>query len=69
MNKIMDTRLVQRQSKYPTVCTYCSAKVNADDAYYVEEGVKEHIHSLIARKFCMNCYTRYGETILLKGKK
>ena len=69
MNKVMDSHLVQRQSKYPTVCTYCSSKICADDPYYVEEGVKEHIHSLIARKFCMTCYTRYGETILLKGKK
>ncbi|MEM0467378.1 MAG: hypothetical protein QXX20_07285 [Candidatus Thermoplasmatota archaeon] len=69
VKKVVESRLVQRQSKFPTVCTYCNSKINADEPYYLEEGVKEHIHSLIARKFCMNCYTRYGEIILLKGKQ
>ena len=65
----IETRLVKKQSKFPTVCTNCDSKIAPDEIYYLEEGVEEHIHSLIARKFCSNCYTKYGERILIKGTK
>lgn len=65
----IETRLVKKQSKFPTVCTNCDSKIIPDEIYYLEEGVEEHIHSLIARKFCSNCYTKYGERILIKGMK
>jgi len=65
----IETRLVKKQSKFPTVCTNCDSKIAPDEIYYLEEGVEEHIHSLIARKFCSNCYTKYGERILIKGMK
>ena len=63
------TRLIKKQSKFPAVCTYCDSKIVLDEIYYLEEGVEEHIHSLIARKFCSNCYAKYGERILIKGMK
>jgi hypothetical protein len=60
------TRLIRKQSKSPAVCTYCNSMISPDEIHYLEEGVKEHIHSLIARKFCSDCYAKYGERILLK---
>ena len=69
MEMEIETRLVKKQSKFPTVCTNCDSKIAPDEIYYLEEGVEEHIHSLIARKFCSNCYTKYGERILIKGMK
>ncbi|MDH7506860.1 MAG: hypothetical protein QHH19_01290 [Candidatus Thermoplasmatota archaeon] len=65
-NKI-ETHLVVRQSKFPTVCISCNKTIGADEIHYVEEGKSEHLHSLIARKFCPSCYAKYGEQILLKG--
>ncbi len=65
----IETRLVKKQSKFPAVCTNCENKIAPDKVYYVEEGVKEHIHSLIARKFCTDCYAKYGERILIRGIK
>ncbi|UCD14171.1 MAG: hypothetical protein JSW60_01785 [Thermoplasmatales archaeon] len=65
----IETRLVRKQSKFPAVCTYCDIKIAPEEIYYLEEGVKEHIHSLIARRFCSNCYAKFGERILLKGLK
>jgi len=65
-NKI-DTRLVVRQSKFPTVCISCNKTIGADEIYYMEEGKIGHLHSLIARKFCSSCYAKYGEQTLLKG--
>jgi uncharacterized protein with PIN domain len=64
----IETHLVRKQSKFPNVCTYCNNPISSDDIFYAEEGVKEHIHSLIARKFCSTCYTKYGEQMLLIGK-
>ncbi|MCK5259002.1 MAG: hypothetical protein KAJ69_05720 [Thermoplasmatales archaeon] len=64
----IETHLVRKQSKFSAVCNYCNNPISSDDISYVEEGVTEHIHSLIARKFCSDCYTKYGEQILLKGK-
>lgn len=62
------TKLVKKQSKSPTVCTNCDSKIESDQVFYLEKGVNEHIHSLLARRFCSNCYSKYGERILLKGK-
>ena len=62
----VETRLVKKQSKFPSVCTYCNSKIYPDEVHYLEEGVKGHIHSLIARRFCTECYTKHGERILLK---
>ena len=62
------TRLIRKQSKNPTVCLYCSNQIFPNESHYVEEGVNEHLHSLIARKFCSDCYSKYGEHKLLKGK-
>jgi len=41
----------------------------AGELYHLEKGVKEHLHSLLARKFCSDCYAKYGEITLLKGNE
>jgi uncharacterized protein with PIN domain len=59
------TRLVKRHSQFPTVCIYCNKQIPSDSLHYVEEGITRHIHSLIARKYCEECYTKHGEQLLL----
>jgi hypothetical protein len=68
MEKVIETRLVKRHSQFPTVCIYCAKQIQPDSLHYVEEGITAHIHSLIARKYCEACYTRYGEQNLLHEK-
>jgi hypothetical protein len=65
MEKIIETRLIKRHSQFPTVCIYCNKQILPNSLHYVEEGVTGHIHSLIARKFCNACYSKYGEQLLL----
>ena len=65
MEKVIETRLIKRHSQFPTVCIYCSKQILPNSLHYVEEGVTGHIHSLIARKFCNACYSKYGEQLLL----
>ena len=69
VEKQIKTRLVKKQSKFPAVCTYCNRKIPPDETHHLEEGLEEHIHSLIARKFCSDCYAKFGEKNLLAGNK
>ncbi len=62
------TKLIKKQSNSPIICTFCKNKINSDNEYYLERGVCEHIHSLIARKYCSECYRKYGEKFLLRGR-
>ena len=65
----IETHLVKKTSKSPKVCTNCNNKILPGEVYHLEEGVEEHLHSLIARQFCSECYAKYGERILISGKK
>ena len=65
----IETHLVKKVTKFPKVCTNCNNEIPVGIAYHHEEGVSEHLHSLIARQFCSDCYARYGEQKLLSKSK
>jgi hypothetical protein len=61
------TKLMKKVAKTPTICSNCQNQITIGDMYHLEEGTEQHIHSLIARKYCSDCYAKYGEQKLLKG--
>jgi hypothetical protein len=61
----IETHLAKKIAKFPEVCTNCRERINPSETYHLEEGVKEHLHSLLARRFCSICYAKYGEKKLL----
>ena len=63
----IETHLVKKVAKFPRVCTNCNNEIIVGNTFHHEEGVKEHLHSLIARQFCSECYAKYGERKLLSG--
>jgi uncharacterized protein with PIN domain len=65
MEKNLQTVLATRHSQFPTVCIYCNKQIPANDLHYVEKGITNHIHSLIARKYCEDCYKKFGEQLLV----
>ena len=65
----IETHLVKKVSKSPKVCTNCKNQIPPNEVYHKEEGLKEHLHSLIARRFCNECYSKFGEKKLLVGNK
>lgn len=65
----IETHLIKRIANFPKFCTNCDNKISVGEVFHHEEGVKEHLHSLIARQFCSNCYAKYGEKKLLSGIK
>ncbi len=65
----IQTHLVKKVAKFPRVCTNCKNQISNGVTYHLEEGVKEHLHSLLARQYCSDCYAKYGEKKLLTSKK
>ena len=61
----IETRLIKKVAKEPKVCTNCNNEIPVGKAYHIEEGVKEHLHSLLARTFCSGCYAKFGARKLL----
>jgi len=59
------THLVKKTAKDPTFCTNCDNQIEKGETYHLEEGVDQHLHSLLARKYCSKCYGKYGEKKLL----
>ena len=57
----IQTHLVKKVAKFPKVCNNCKEKIKTGDTYHLERGVNEHLHSLLARQFCSECYSKYGE--------
>jgi uncharacterized protein with PIN domain len=64
----IETHLVKKVAKDKMVCINCNNDIAKGKVYHHEEGVKEHLHSLLARDFCSDCYSKYGEKKLLLGK-
>ena len=65
----METHLVKKVAKLPRVCTSCDNEIPVGNVYHMEQGTSEHLHSLLARHFCSDCYAKYGGIKLLSKKK
>ena len=68
VNKGIETRLVKKTAKTTKVCTNCDNQIFVGAIFHREEGVDQHLHSLIARQYCSGCYAKYGGIKLLKQK-
>jgi hypothetical protein len=69
VEKNIETRLIKKTAGSPKVCVSCNEEIFLGETYHQEEGVEEHLHSLIARQFCSNCYAKYGEKKLLAKER
>jgi len=65
----IQTRLIKKTAKSQKFCTNCDKTISIGEIYHLEEGVDQHLHSLLARNFCSDCYGKYGEKKLLSGNK
>ena len=63
-NKI-DTILIKKNSPFIEVCNNCNKKIMKDEVFFFEVGKYNHLHSLISRRFCFKCYSKFGEKKLL----
>ena len=65
----MKTHLVKKVAKFTRICSNCDKEIMIGEVFHLEEGIDEHIHSLLARSFCSDCYARYGAEKLLSKEK
>jgi len=65
----IQTHLIKKTAKSQKVCTNCDKAISVGEVYHLEEGVDQHLHSLLARRFCSKCYGKFGEKKLLSGMK
>jgi hypothetical protein len=65
----IQTHLIKKVANNPKFCTNCNKQIPIGDNFHLEEGINQHIHSLLARSFCSDCYAKYGEKKLLKGNE
>ena len=65
IEKQIDTKLIKKISNINNVCTNCKNKIPKKELYYFEVGIKDHLHTLISRRFCSKCYSKFGEKKLL----
>jgi hypothetical protein len=65
----IQTHLIKKTAKNPRICTNCDKSISIGELYHLEEGIDQHLHSLIARRFCSECYGKFGEKKLLSGNK
>jgi len=61
----IETHLVKKVAETTMVCTNCDKVIPVGQVFHHEKGVEKHLHSLIARQFCSECYAKYGADKLL----
>ena len=63
-----DTYLKKVKARTNHTCLFCSKEIIPGDFYYRETNVDKFLQTLHAKKFCSECYEKYGEKLLRKKK-
>jgi hypothetical protein len=45
-------------------CSLCSVNIDAGEYYYLETIENRFLHSLHAKRYCSQCYNKYGDRLL-----
>ena len=61
----IDTILIKKISPSTKICNNCNKKIMKNEIFFIEVGKHNHLHSLLSRKFCLKCYSKFGEKKLL----
>ncbi|OGF63750.1 MAG: hypothetical protein A2Y62_09355 [Candidatus Fischerbacteria bacterium RBG_13_37_8] len=59
--------LILKKTKARTshICHICGKEIYPDEFYYKEHIEDKFLHSLHAKKYCTECYEKYGESLML----
>ena len=64
-----DTYLKKVKARTIHKCMLCNEIINPGEFYFRETNVDKFLQSLHAKKFCLKCYDKYGNTLLKIGKR
>jgi hypothetical protein len=60
------TELKKTRARGVHACSKCGASISAGDDYYNESIRDRFLHSLRAKKFCVDCVEKHGDALLKK---
>ena len=67
MNKYDNLRILKKtQARTNHKCYNCGGLINPGDFYYAEKLKDVFLHTLHNKKFCSDCYKKYGDNLLSK---
>lgn len=65
MNKYSEIKtLKETKARNPHKCDHCGETIKSGDIYYPEKIENKFLHSLHRKKFCSQCYKKYGKKLL-----
>jgi len=64
-----DVYLKKVKARKNHICNFCSQQITSGNFYYRETNKDKFLQTLHAKKFCSECYEKYGEKTLIKYKK
>ena len=65
MSKYDSLKILKKiKARTDHICSKCGKKINRNDIYYKEHINDKFLHSLHAKKYCLTCYKKHGNTLL-----
>lgn len=60
------TLLKKTKARAAHLCSKCGTDISPGEDYYKEHIQDRFLHSLRAKKFCVECFEKHGEALLKK---
>lgn len=56
--------LKETKARIPHICSNCGEEINAGEIYYSESIGRVNAPGIELKKFCKNCFKKYGSQLL-----
>jgi len=56
--------LKKTKARVNHICSNCGKEIESGSFYYAETIKDKFLHSLHAKKFCKNCYEKFGDKLI-----
>lgn len=61
--------LAKTKARAEHIYSKCGNEILSNEIYYREHIEDKFLHQLHAKKYCNNCYEKYGDELLVSNKK
>ena len=61
------TILKKTRARVAHLCSKCDARISPGEDYHKQHVQDRFLHSLHAKKFCVDCFQEHGEGLLTKS--
>jgi len=65
MGKYSNLKFLKKtKARVNHICSKCGKKIESGSFYYAETIKDKFLHSLHAKKFCVECYEKFGDKLI-----